>query len=129
MSLYKVEYWSQKEEEISPKMLRSYTINATDDRQAKSFVSKRDKFYPEYSTPWKLVENESDTETIIYKREIKKKILKEWAMNKPNDLWKIEIQRYILVKKPLTETSNKKFLEECNGLPRHIRGEYFIHEY
>ena len=123
MSLYKVEYWSQ-EEEVSPKKSYSYVIDALGDRQDKSYVSTRDKFYPEYSTPWKIVENESDTEIITYKREIKKKILKEWAMNKPSDLWKTEIQRYILVKKALTKTSSMKFFEESSGLPKLIRPKY-----
>ena len=116
--LYKVEYWVQYEGDQNAKKSHEYVCFAATDRQAKTFVSVSEKFYPEFCAPWKT--SRDDEEAQVFTKSFKKKVLNEF---KPMSLkTRKTLKRYLVLRKPLTSEGQDKLDKECNGLARWANG-------
>lgn len=111
MALYKVEYWVQDENDEQPEMRYSDIYYHTCDRSMKSYITKREKFYPEFSTPWKQIGDEPDFES--WSRSIKQSTLKKWR----DEHLTSEQTRFVIIRKALTANSNGQLEKECDYMP------------
>ena len=112
MALYKVEYWVQYENNEQPEMRHNDIYSYTSDRGLKAQVSKVERFYPEFSTPWKEIGDEPDFQS--WSRSIKQSTLKKW-----NEKFGIgEKKRFVIIRKAVTDKSNEQLKNECHNRPR-----------
>ena len=110
MDYYKIEYYLQAKTEEEPSLQYDYIIRTNRAIQSvKGYISKREKFFSEYSTNWKTMEDGEEFE--IWHRSIKPSVIKSFQKEYNSDT----IERFILVKKPLTREANDKLKDEAGN--------------
>lgn len=122
--LYRIKHWTQFQGEDQAQITRTYIFSAPSDIQVKRYASRNAKFYPEYTTTWKVQEVTEDVQT--FAKYTKQKWVKEFnrLLGRIDSSNKPELQRYITIEKALTPNKQKEFEKECNNIPRHAYWGY-----
>ena len=120
MALYKIEYWSQREQDEEAKCRHNYVLVCDSDRKLKMYVTNREKFFPEFSTRWKTLESGLDFD--IWRRDLKKNILTEWR--EEHTAGSRDVERFVLVKKATTMLADDILNAQCDNKPYRVYTTY-----
>lgn len=118
MALYKVEYWVQMSTDHEAYVRHTSIYASNTDRKMKMYASGINKFHPDYSTRWKVLED-GDHFT-IWKRALKSDVLAGW--NKSFNIK--ELQRFIIVKKAISDEAYEILKTECDNKPINAYSTY-----
>ena len=92
----------------------SHIYKSNSDRKLKSHVSQYAKFFPDTSSQWKVLEE--DVNFKVFRRDIKKKIIKGWNANKSESEDRA-LEYFIIIKKALSTSAVDILKEECQDNP------------